>query len=1208
VALAQAIAKQMLARESATSKVSEPPAVSAPTMESILEARWSLLNAAQQQLQQQQLQQQQLQKQQKKVLQQPPLIQASRSQQLQAVDQAVKPVATIQDLTLNIISANLAAKPATALPIVLPSKPILNPIEVRKNELLASMAFMQPLPAKLPEISGASFASQFSKQSSESTNRQNSPISTVSLRMFRKNAVSKSYEGEEAEDLSLQGSSKEQELKTGSCSAMSQQVCEKQQIKAGTSLLKRSLIASPDLSSRPLENGSSVPDKEIKPEEIIEQPSSGRGRANRSKRSFQEQQNESLDLNKSLLNPAQEVIESDSEMIHKQLPCKAESIQECFESKAASESTNKKVGRSRKSSPQHSIFEAELLATNRSSRSRKGSPQPSVTDTESVILPKRSSRPVKPSPGTSILESELLATNMSSKVSSKPYVPETETHQRDKSTRQHEQAPTVLLSGLEQPSVETKSVEIGQVTSFISEFPKKKICRSPKTSPQASIFEAELLATNRSSRSRRESPRPSVTETEPVIVSSHSSKSRTSSPQPSITETESLASDLSSRPLKSPACPSTCVDTPRRLSRSRKLSPETMLEAISHVKDVEKNKATKKKIGRPPKPPKEVTTGIKVATLSPVKTAESSELINEKVIDETTAEDVPDIETSIDTEDVSLSVQRRSTKKGRKKIEAVKLPDSGNLEDTTPAKKCRSKKLEHLSEIETKEEINTAVQEPEQQQTNTLDRSKKCLEEIKIENASNEPEITPRKKLGRPKKQTLVVESTQKMSEKENESVAAAIFNQNVDIKSEFLPGIEPATSKATATPTIFESTTIKTVMTSTTSTSVYDFETEDDPIESPKKKLGRPTKPQPISSGKISKPVEPESPPEASSKIEIEQSDTDENVPLKCRKRKRSSLTATKSKVEIHADAVIEISNGIYEDNFQQDIPAKKSSNKGRSKKSTSTSELSVVKTSFSTDDFQRYDIAKRGKDNHVSVKNDVFDFKTDEEEEDDGWLSQGNTFRLKLNRPRQRSSSYTIASKSLTPNRERFFSDPDPKTEQNSRSLCHENMSQNDYDDLSLGNNNDDEKETSGSEQDQSSNRGMKRRRSSFANSFYSQMPRRKVLRRTAARLSMKRASESDALMTAIFDDTSLSGDKEKHLDNATTTNEQHTEAVQKEDFKVESEDKPVCVADQTVEKLANLVQDTAKSSTNAADQDPETSSLMLGNYSGHLNTGLV
>jgi hypothetical protein len=53
----------------------------------------------------------------------------------------------------------------------------------------------------------------------------------------------------------------------------------------------------------------------------------------------------------------------------------------------------------------------------------------------------------------------------------------------------------------------------------------------------------------------------------------------------------------------------------------------------------------------------------------------------------------------------------------------------------------------------------------------------------------------------------------------------------------------------------------------------------------------------------------------------------------------------------------------------------------------------------------------------------------------------------------------------------------------------------------------------------------RGLKRRRSSFANSFYSQAPRRKVLRRTAARLSMQRSSENEALMTAIFDDDSLS-----------------------------------------------------------------------------------
>jgi len=49
-----------------------------------------------------------------------------------------------------------------------------------------------------------------------------------------------------------------------------------------------------------------------------------------------------------------------------------------------------------------------------------------------------------------------------------------------------------------------------------------------------------------------------------------------------------------------------------------------------------------------------------------------------------------------------------------------------------------------------------------------------------------------------------------------------------------------------------------------------------------------------------------------------------------------------------------------------------------------------------------------------------------------------------------------------------------------------------------------------------------GGGRRRSSFANSFYALMPMRKTLRRTAARISMERASEREAFMNVIFDES--------------------------------------------------------------------------------------
>lgn len=52
--------------------------------------------------------------------------------------------------------------------------------------------------------------------------------------------------------------------------------------------------------------------------------------------------------------------------------------------------------------------------------------------------------------------------------------------------------------------------------------------------------------------------------------------------------------------------------------------------------------------------------------------------------------------------------------------------------------------------------------------------------------------------------------------------------------------------------------------------------------------------------------------------------------------------------------------------------------------------------------------------------------------------------------------------------------------------------------------------------------------RRRSSFANSFYALMPMRKTLRRTAARISMERANEREALMNVLFDESG----KKHHL----------------------------------------------------------------------------
>ena len=727
VALAQAIAKQMLARESAASNVSEP---ATPTMESILEARWSLLNCAQlqqQQIRQKQLQQQQqLEKQQQQALQKLPLVQASLLPQLPVVHSAVKPVATIQDLTLNIISANLAPKPATSAPIILPSKPVLNPVEARKNELLASMAFMQPLPAKLPETCGTSFASaqlskSFPKSTSESAEHQQqqntSPNSTVSLRMFRKNTVSKNsaFEGEEAENLSVQGS-KDQKLKTASHAAVSQHIPDKQQIKAGTSLLKKSLVTTTELNSKSLEHERNLQGKDIKPQQISEEPKTIRGRANRSKRSFQEQQAENLDKNPNL----KDQLEPGSESVLEQSPSKTKSIEITVASSPLSESPKIKSGHPQKSFPQPSILEAELLATNRSSRSRKGSPQPSsVSEAKSVLLPKRSSRP-RQSLHSSILESELLASkksSISSRGSSTQAALDTQTEKLMEISAENkpllEQAPTGIVSGsesvLEQSLPETKSTEICEAYSVVSESPKKRIGRSRKPSPQASIFEAELLATNRSSRSRKGSPQPSLTETEPVISSNWSSKPHKSSSQPPILEVESLTPNWSSRARKSSPSPSPSIETTKRLNRSRKSSPDLQLELMSPATDVVVEKITKRKNGRPPKNHvATVAQVVQVAMLPPQKAEESPEMIsvsiNEKALGETSAEEVPKNETSIDSEDICLSVHRRSNKKVKKKSEP--MLEISQTEDVVatppPPKKPRSKKLERLSEPETK--------------------------------------------------------------------------------------------------------------------------------------------------------------------------------------------------------------------------------------------------------------------------------------------------------------------------------------------------------------------------------------------------------------------------------------------------------------------------------------------------------------------------
>jgi len=64
----------------------------------------------------------------------------------------------MQDLTRDTISENLSKRlvppqPAVTLPVIsAPVKPILSPAEVRKNEILATLGCLQPLPAKPAEM------------------------------------------------------------------------------------------------------------------------------------------------------------------------------------------------------------------------------------------------------------------------------------------------------------------------------------------------------------------------------------------------------------------------------------------------------------------------------------------------------------------------------------------------------------------------------------------------------------------------------------------------------------------------------------------------------------------------------------------------------------------------------------------------------------------------------------------------------------------------------------------------------------------------------------------------------------------------------------------------------------------------------------------------------------------------------------------------
>ena len=371
------------------------------------------------------------------------------------------------------------------------------------------------------------------------------------------------------------------------------------------------------------------------------------------------------------------------------------------------------------------------------------------------------------------------------------------------------------------------------------------------------------------------------------------------------------------------------------------------------------------------------------------------------------------------------------------------------------------------------------------------------------------------------------------------------------------------------------------------------------------------------------------------------EASDSDENVPLKSRKRK---ISGKKPKVDIsQTDSVPEVSNENHREDLGDDeskalAMISSSKKRGRPKKVQSESFLpKLIDGNSSKDGFDLNDREAQVEPEDVNMnenavppkaekkEDDIFDFKTDEDEEEDNWLSQDKkSFRLKmqqkLNRPRQRSSSFTVSSScSVTPpqsKRERFFSDDTADvSEQVTSYFDDENVSHNlDSSDSKVGNNNEEVKETSEdckSDANEPPRGGMKRRRSSFANSFYSQAPRRKVLRRTAARLSMQKASESEALMTAIFDDSSLSNElpvaqtgvsDDKKEDEVIQQREEQVEEaliVQQDDQKVSStveNDVEDPVVKSNSEEPALKLEDEPVSSKNTAESSSVTKELSI------------
>ncbi len=1078
VALAQVIAKQMFSRdmpEQQQPQMLQPSPVA--TMESILEARWSLLSRAQLQQQQQQ---------------------ALLQQQLVTPVQPPK-VSTIEDLTRDIISANLPSRSAVQAPITLPSKLLPSQTETRKNELLASLAFLQPLqPAKLVAETSRNPFMSFDKPPSILNNThlpQASPIadippsSKVSLRMFRKTPGSKVVQ-EEAEDLSSSARKPDQELnRPAQTKDLDKSSVTTEKLKPGASLLK-----SPELrigNQKVLENGN------------IDHSAKKKARSGIEKSRKSLQQDDLGEPSKSIQQNSQ----SDSKVeLSLEKPLEENGLQSLSET-----------------------YPEQPLDLKSSSNLSSG--QNEVADF---------TKPVKARAGRSPRKSHL------------------------------------------------KPVEGEKPYPDVSEV----------------VAEAELEIEKPVKRGR---PRKSSIPTAPLRASFEQSKNDTESmsinTELSIKENESMSINTK---LSTKENESISINTELSTKENESMSINTELLT-------KENESMSTKENEPSLTSTELSTKEDESTSTTSKLSTKETVLTSKgVIPETkVTKNGFDFEEEEEEEEVSLSAQRKANKKarlsGNLKVEGEKCntniekiePEVTLQETPTFKKKGRPRKsVSQLSEAEPE----TAIRETSQIEEDLPVQKKKQgrprkLEEVKIEiKLSSEADVLesppqPQTKLNRPRKSSIIIQPEILLTMENNEETPVVeTSSDNVKVEERSVEAIE-------------------------TSENIEHGRK----VSPAKKRLGRPKKRNVEESLEVSesesKPPEPESIPVESLPVMVpvdslfaEPSDSEENVPLKSRKRK---MSGKKSKADIiQTGPIPETSNETHqdlEDNESKTVNMNSSSKKrGRPKKvktkvsSEVLDERSSIKGVPYLNDHEAQ--VEPSEDVHINENvvaskadkkdDDIFDFKTDEDEDDDNWLSQDNkSFRLKLQQklnhpPRQRSSSFTVSSSrsaTLPPSkRERFFSeDTNDVSEQVTSYFSDENASHNqDLSHPQVGNNNEEVKEKNDEKSDTNEppRGGMKRRRSSFANSFYSQAPRRKVLRRTAARLSMQKASESEALMTAIFDDSSLSNELPVVQSGVVADNKAQDEVFQQREPQVED---PL-VAQQDAKHVENEVKDLIVKST--------------------------